>query len=153
MSQTASSQSSSGDSRDKSFRYKTVCDLESGNNYEVIPGKQAGSKLVVSGDFCYKVNKPGRKDKNGKFPYYLKCRYPSCKATACIPAGSHYLGITNGSEHTCVNDGASSEQWQAKAVYEKMKKRAGLESSSYEVNLQYSLLNSSCVTCKFVISL
>ena len=105
--------------------------LQEGVNYRLIPGKHKNSKLIIVGNYAYKLEKL---DKN---VLYLFCKFPSCKARAKIKGNVFYS--TSGSKvpHTCQSRGACAEFWEAHEALSRMKYRAELETTSYRVTICY----------------
>jgi len=111
-------------------------ELDDGVNYRIIPGKLRLSKIVVCGKYGYLVDrKKDCKDSNPKF--YLKCKFPRCKARGFIK--NKFLTLqrdNNDHPHTCDLDGggACEARWAALSALARMKERALKERSTFEVS-------------------
>ena len=115
--------------------------LEDGENYRVIRGKKANSKIIVSGDKCYLVEKTTPdKSATGEVRniYYLKCHDPDCLGRAVIKKKVLELKTTDNKRHTCQEAGAGLDKIAIQEALNRMKKRAREEGSTYYVRILFT---------------
>ena len=135
MSQASSSSSPSGPASSSSSRPS----ITDGDNYRVIRGKKATSKVIVYEDKCYLIEKPGVEKNSGEaLPqpvFYLKCKYsPTCQARAVIRKNKLEIKSTD-KLHTCQEtNGASLDKIAVQEALNKMKRRAREEGSTFYVS-------------------
>ena len=115
--------------------------ITDGDNYRVIRGKKATSKIIVYEDKCYLIEKPGVEKISGEgLPqpvFYLKCKYsPSCQARAVIKKNKLEIRSTD-KLHTCQeNFGANLDKIAVQEALNKMKTRARVEGSTFYVSVE-----------------
>lgn len=105
-----------------------IADLVDGINYTVIPGKHEKSKLVIHGEYAFKVGKVT--NRNNRKKYYLRCKYSNCPSRAQIRDSFLYMSNFAFKPHECTREGASSIAWAALEAIARMKVRAMKETST-----------------------
>lgn len=105
-----------------------LVELVDGINFSVQPGKHEKSKLVIHGEYAFKVGKVLNRD--GRKIYYLKCKFSNCPARAQIRNNFLYMSNVDFKPHECSREGASSVAWSALEAIARMKVRAMKESAT-----------------------
>ena len=108
-------------------------ELKDGENFRVIQGQKAKSKVVVHENYCFLVEKSDRNVRN-KPVVYLKCQIASCPARAVIK-DNHLTLSTERGRHDCNETAAFNlHKITVQEVLAKMKNRASKEGGSYLVS-------------------
>lgn len=99
--------------------------MVSGDNYIVIEGKQANSKLAVKDAFAYLVEKCTTHD-NGSKTFYMRCRFKGdCPGRAVIRDRHMSTKYLEKKPHTCdQKHGSCRAMWQAQTLLSDMKDHA-----------------------------
>lgn len=107
--------------------------LEPGENYRIIQGRQARSKLVIHDRYTYVLDRADRKD---GLKFYMRCKFRSCPGRAIIRNNKLKRRPDDGTDHhTCVrSEAAGYGSIMRQEVLNRMKQRAMLEASSYYVS-------------------
>ena len=124
--------------------------ITDGENYRVIRGQKANSKIIVSGDKSYLIEK-STLDKSAaeslEYIYYLKCKDPDCLARAVIKKKVLEVKVSDLKRHTCTDRGAGLDKIAVQEALNRMKKRAREEGTTYyvsETTLLCSIIFFSC---------
>jgi len=106
-----------------------------GSNYRLMPGQKAKSRIVVSENFCYHIEKNDKKHPQGPV-VYLKCQVSSCPGRATIKNGVLTVSPNLKKKHDCNQDSQQNiHKISVNEIMTKMKSRAASESSSYYVSI------------------
>ena len=110
--------------------------LTDGDNYRLASGKQKNSRLIVSGNYVYKLNKTeATKGDEQNATYYLECKYETCLARAIIKGGHLTAPSQDRIPHSCeANEGAGLDKIAGQEVLNNMKRRAGSEATTFWVS-------------------
>ena len=142
---TSSTSSGSG-STSSSWASGKITD---GENYRVIRGHKANSKIIVSGDKSYTIEK-STLDKSAtnslEYIYYLRCKDHDCLARAVIKKKVLEVKVSDLRRHTCNERGSGLDKIAVQEALNRMKKRAREEGTTYYVSyimLHWWSLNNS----------
>jgi len=114
----------------------TVVTMEAneGSNFRIVQGQKAKSRVVVSDNFCYLIEKNDKNHPQGPV-VYLKCQVTSCPGRAMIKNGVLAVSPNLKKRHHCNQDSPQNlHKISVNEIIAKMKERAATESSSYYVS-------------------
>jgi len=113
-----------------------------GTNYRIIQGQKAKSRVVVSENFCYLIEKNDKNNPKGSV-VYLKCQVSSCPGRATIKNGLLTVSTNLKKQHDC-NQNAPHKVHKiaVNEIIARMKARAATEGSSYYVRQLYVISNA-----------
>jgi len=137
---TSSSSTSGSSSSTSGSSSSWSGNLSDGQNYRVIRGKKANSKIIVSGDKCYlieKITADRSSGESGENIYYLRCQDDNCLARAIIKKKVLEVKVSEQKRHTCNESGSLLDKIAVQEALNRMKKRARVEGSTYYVSIEY----------------
>ena len=126
--------------------------LSDGENYRVIRGKKANSKIIVSGDKCYLIEKSSADKSSSELlghVYYLKCQDPDCLARAIIKRNVLELKTSDERRHTCSEENSMLDKIAIQEALNRMKSRARVEGTTYYVSV-FSFRWMKCAMCYII---